>query len=387
MLLTCPNCRSGLQVPDGTAAMVRCPACKTVFSPADSEPDEGEDEGREERPKTRKPRRDDGGEPRKKKAAKARESEEEGGENRDFDPVDEEEDRQRRRKRRRREADEELAPEERAARKAAFARAAVGAKLIWVAFGLFLLSMFCVILFFFQFAVARLIAPSPMYIVAAGVFGLLNWILAAVGVGLCLSGPRAPGHWGYGISAAVAVAAHAAFLLTLVAQAKEVAIGQTGDNQQMTDLVRWGQLPTRMDATMMYLTVICYQDQLAGLPKGAMVLSMVTGLVEMVRTVLIMMLLSCLARAALDEELAHKCTRAGGVASGGPGLLALAMLIFVAAMVETNAAGGLLASILLLVAFMGVYAVLMGTTFPAFMAAREVADACDEPFQSLIPQL
>jgi hypothetical protein len=386
MLLTCPNCGSGLQVPDGTAAMVRCPACKTVFSPADSAPPEPEDEEeeRQERPRKRKPARDED-EPRKKKAAKERESEKEEGENRDFDP--EPVDRRSRRKKRRREADEQLTPEERAARKAAFARAAVGAKLIWVSFGLFLLSMFCVVLFFFQFAVARLIAPSPTYIVAAGVFGLLNWILAAVGVGLCLSGPRAPGHWGYGISAAVAVAVHIVFLLALVAQAKDVAIGQAGDNQQMTDLVRWGQLPTRMDATMMYLTVICYQDQLAGLPKGAMVLSMVTGLVEMVRAVLIMMLLSCLARAALDEELAHKCTRAGGIASGGPGLLALGMLIFVAAMVETNAAGGLLASILLLVVFMGVYAVLMGTMFPAFMAAREVADACDEPFQSLIPQL
>src|SRR5262245_45592420 len=35
MLLTCPTCRSGLEVPDGTTAMVRCPACKRVFSPAD----------------------------------------------------------------------------------------------------------------------------------------------------------------------------------------------------------------------------------------------------------------------------------------------------------------------------------------------------------------
>ncbi|MBN9118610.1 MAG: hypothetical protein J0I06_05560, partial [Planctomycetes bacterium] len=45
VLLTCPTCRSGLEVPDGTTALVRCPACKTVFSPEDGaapEPDEEE---------------------------------------------------------------------------------------------------------------------------------------------------------------------------------------------------------------------------------------------------------------------------------------------------------------------------------------------------------
>src|SRR5207248_5370014 len=36
VLLTCPTCQTGLQVPDGTTAMVRCPTCKTIFSPADS---------------------------------------------------------------------------------------------------------------------------------------------------------------------------------------------------------------------------------------------------------------------------------------------------------------------------------------------------------------
>jgi LSD1 subclass zinc finger protein len=35
MLLTCPDCRSGLEVPDGTTALVRCPACQKVFNPSD----------------------------------------------------------------------------------------------------------------------------------------------------------------------------------------------------------------------------------------------------------------------------------------------------------------------------------------------------------------
>ncbi|HXD88863.1 MAG TPA: hypothetical protein VN641_20395, partial [Urbifossiella sp.] len=38
MQLSCPSCRSGLQVPDGTTAHVRCPACRTVFSAAQGAP-------------------------------------------------------------------------------------------------------------------------------------------------------------------------------------------------------------------------------------------------------------------------------------------------------------------------------------------------------------
>ena len=36
---------------------------------------------------------------------------------------------------------------------------------------------------------------------------------------------------------------------------------------------------------------------------------------------------------------------------------------------------------------MSVYVILMAVMMPAFMVAREVTDACEEPFQSLIPQL
>jgi hypothetical protein len=43
--------------------------------------------------------------------------------------------------------------------------------------------------------------------------------------------------------------------------------------------------------------------------------------------------------------------------------------------------------ILFSVVNMSVYAILIGVLMPAFLTAREVTDACEEPFQSLIPQL
>lgn len=369
MLLTCPTCRSGLEVPEGTTALVRCPACKTVFSPADGAPPAA---GEGARPRTR---------PR---AAREREEDEEGDEpkggNRDFDPLDEEEE-ARRKRRRRSPGYAALDPEEKAARRAAFQRAAWGARLIWISFALFMISMGFVLVYFFQSAFTQ---PRPVFVTLAGALGMLNWLLAAVGIGLCLSGPPAPGHLGYGVAAAVATLFHLVFLLVLVAQGREVAFGKVEDGSESA---RWALIPTRLNATMFYLTAVVYPETQGITPKGPMVLSMIVGIAEMVRTVLIMMFLSCLARAALDEGLAHKCTRAAGIASVGPGLLALVIFGFVAGVIETNAGVNMFTLVLFATVNMGVYSIVNAVIFPCFLTAREVDDACEEPFQSLIPNL
>lgn len=384
MLLTCPKCRSGLQVPDNTTALVRCPACKTVFSPAEGlapEPDEDEPPA-----KTRKPSRgtdDEDDRPRKKprRAARADEEDEEP-ENRDFDPVTEEEDRARRR-RGRAHVDDGLSPEEKAAKRAAFQRAAWGVRLIWISFGLFLLSMLVIIFYYFQYTF-RVVTPG--YLTIAGAIGLVNWLLAAIGVGLCLSGPRTPGHWGYGIAAAVGVFVHGVFLFIIVTHRTENPSGRDTDGVS-TVQIRWSHLATNLDYTMFYLLAVAYSGEQGIMVRQPPPLYMVAGVLEMVRTMLIMMLLSCLSRAALDEDLAHKCTRAAGVASIAPAFVGIVILIVFAFVIETNAGLDLFGRILLNTTVMGVHAIMMGVVFPSFMAAREVVDACDEPFQSLIPQL
>jgi len=63
------------------------------------------------------------------------------------------------------------------------------------------------------------------------------------------------------------------------------------------------------------------------------------------------------------------------------------MFLAVAVVVELNAQVYTLSKIVLTTVWMGVYAILMGLLLPATMAARETADACDEPFQSQIPKL
>jgi hypothetical protein len=267
--------------------------------------------------------------------------------------------------------------------KAAFTRAAWGSKLIMVSFGLFMISMLFIILFWFQFALS---SAEPGFITAAGIFGLFNWLIAAIGVGLCLSGPKSPGHLGYGIAAAVATGLHLILLAVLAGQGTDYSVGKEKEADPKGSNAHWGLVPTRLDAVAFYLTILAYHDEEI-MPKGDMVLSIVVGVAEMIRNLLILMLLSCLARAAGDDELAHACTRASGFASFGPGVMAVVMLLIAVAMVETNLQSGQTGKILFTTVRMGTYAIYCGTLFPGLMAARYTADACDEPYQSRIPKL
>jgi hypothetical protein len=357
-----------LQVPDGTTAMVRCPACKTVFSPAAGlAPPEPEPE------EERKP----------KKVAKTREREDEPEEK-------EPEEKPRRRRRPDPDDDETLSPAEKAALKAAFARAAWGCKLIWVSFMLFMLSMLVIVAFWFNAswqAASKMDVPQPTFIIVAGAIGIFTWITAAVGVGLCLSGPPTPGHLGYGIAAAVATGMHLLMLVILVSQGTDYSVAKEAEpDGPSSATAKMGLIPTRLDAVAFYITLMVYKDE-AVLPKGKMTLSIVVGVMEMIRNLLILMLVSCLARAAGDEELAGKCTRAAGAASFGPSLISVAMLLFAVAMIETDAQSTTFGKIMIATVRMWTYAIFLGTTLPALVAARETADACDEPYQSQIPQL
>jgi hypothetical protein len=366
--------------------MVRCPACRSVFSPKDSA------EPEKPKPKVRRPARDEDEDdrPRKKSRVYRTEEEDEDEEDkkdegkekhRDFDPEQEEDDKPR--KNRPHVPDDELSPAARAARRRAFDRAAWGARLITISLALFMISMFIISGYFFQSAFG---VPQGWIVIVAGYMGLANWLCAAVGLGLCLSGPRGPGHWGYGIAAAAAMAVHFLLLAVVISQAKEVGIGKEDEGLGRSG-VRWSMVPTRQNATMFYLTAITYPDTQGFAPRGRIILSMLTGVAEMVRTVLLMMVLSCLARAALDEELAGRCTRTAGVVSGGPGLLAIIIFFFVAFCIETNAGLNLFTLILFTTVHMGVYSIMAGVMLPAFSAAQDVTDACEEPFQSLIPNL
>lgn len=386
-LLTCPTCRSGLQVPKGTTALVRCPACKTVFSPEQglsSPPPEPAEE--KERPPTRKhtrgPREEEDERPRRKPAAKAKPEDEEEeapkSKNRDFDPADPDD---KPRKRRLSMNEEGMSSEERAELKKAFGRAAWGAKLIWISIILYMLSMVMIVIFWFQFAFT---APSGAFLILAGMMGMVNWLLALVGVGLCLSGPPSEGHWGFGIAAVVATVIHLLMLLGLMGMNSDVTAEKSGDFQIINGADKWAQVPTRMDTVTMFSMLFLVVDQ-SIIPKAQMIYSIAVGIAEIIRITLIMMLLSCLGQAAGDKELSLNCTRAAGRVFLGPTILTVVIMMYVSLIIQTGAQG-VFVRIITMTMMMGIYAVLGGILMPALETSREVFEACEEPFQSQLPQ-
>ena len=389
MLLTCPTCQTGLQVPDGTTAMVRCPTCKTIFSPADSPappavepaevPEPAPAESRpparpEEKPRTKKrvdAETDD--RPRRKTPPRDEDEDRPRRKRREEEPDDEEEEE---RPRRKPEPEDGLTPEQRRHQKAAFQRAMWGCRLLYWSLLLYMLSMIAVIAFFMMTATAA--GEVPVLLSIAGVLCLANWILGAVGVGLCISGPKSPGHIGYGIAAAVAVGVHLIFVLATLDRGEAFAEFKKLE----TELDALAGFSTKLVKLAMYGVWVAYPSE--GFTPRQAPMFVVCGAAEMLRLILIATLLSCLARAGGDEELSHRCIRAAAVAVFVPGALVFGMLAVVASVVETGAEGSSMGKIILETTRMGAYALLAGMLVPASVAARDVADVCEAPFQKPI---
>jgi hypothetical protein len=361
VLLTCPKCQSGLQVPDGTTAHVRCPACKLVFPAEDGlAPAEPVPVPPPPRPRPAPP-------PPKRRDT-------EPPENRDFDPIPEGQ--EAKKPKRRRVDDGKLTPEERAEMKAQFLRGMWGCRLVSAGYGLQAIGLLLVLLLA---ALSTFNAGSAALVALAGVLGLANLVLVPVGLGLVLAGRPAPGLYRFGIAAGVAVLVHGVFVLAVLARnAPTVVI----DSEAQTGAINaLGHLVTKLDSLTLYLSWVAYPDE-RPFTRSGLILDVLCGLAEMVRLILLMLTLAGVARSTGDTELSHRCVRAGGIGSFGPAALAVLMALFIMTMFETGARDTKFGLVLVNVAAMGVYAILAGTLVPASVAAREAADACEFPFES-----
>ena len=384
--LTCPTCRSGLQVPDGTTAHVRCPACRTVFAPDDNiapaplplplpppppPPRPAPRPVRKPAPLPLPPPRvekEDRPPPRRRRRGRGR------------DEYAEEDDQWHDKERARRRAlDDGLTPEERRAQRAAFQRGAWGCRLVALSLSLYATSMFLICMFFIRAAAMGNVDPGLLN--GAGVLGLINWTVSAVGVGLCMSGRPSPGHWRYAIVAAVMVVVHGIFLLAVVNRGEAAAEFLRDGNTVTVYAGTLAQLPTKMDTLTLYMTWMVYPDRMYA-PNRAFALSLITGAMEMLRLASVMLLLACLARAAGDDELAYRCARAAGRSCFIPGVMALGVLLIAAFIFETNAQSSSFGAVVAHLLVMGVYALLAGMILPPLLAARECVDACEYPFES-----
>ncbi|HJZ55590.1 MAG TPA: hypothetical protein VKE74_11550, partial [Gemmataceae bacterium] len=328
--------------------------------------DDDDDDDEDDRPRRKRRRREDDDEDRSR-----RDEDDE-----DDDEEDEEEERRRKRKQRRREEDEKLSPEERRAIRAQFARGMWGCRLLQISLGLYAFS-FLLVNCYSGFEAMQW--PLPALLVIAGVLGLANWILGAVGIGLCIAGRPSPGHYAFGISAAVAVVAHAIILCTVLSRTTADTVALNVERND--DIAVWAQIPTQQHVLTFYMAVVVYPDERL-LGKSGVGLGLMAGVAEVMRLMLIMLTVSCLARAAGEEEIAYRCNRSAGIGVFGPGLMGVAMLCLVVLLVESGGIDRAIGKILLTVFVSGIYTILAGMLVPAALACRETADACEFPFES-----
>jgi hypothetical protein len=268
-----------------------------------------------------------------------------------------------------------MTDEEREEQANAYARGMWGAKLVMVSLGFSILSLLLIPLFYIALALTKVVIYPILQL--AGILGVIHWALGAIGTGFCVAGLIPQGYYRFAISAAVAVLIHMILLLGVVAQPR---VADDGRVHMDETAVVWYQVPTQYHQLTFYLGSLLYADSL-GLLRTGTPLGFVTGVAEMCRLILILLTLSALSQAAGDNELAHRCTRIAGRASFVPLTLSLAMLLGVAALIETGAVV-FAATIFALLIFMGIYLVPAFVQVTALAAARDVADACEFPFQS-----
>ena len=354
MQLTCPTCASGLQVPDGTTAHVRCPACKAVF------PAEGGLAPAVPVPVPPPPK------------TKHRDDVEADDRDKNRDGVPDEPDKPPPRSRPKQK--EKLTQEEKRQLRSGFSRGYFGARCIQISLFFYLPAVLLVPVHQILAEITK--SDMSFILLIAGVLGVVNWVLGAVGISLCVSGPPSQGHWQFGIGGLVATFIHGVLLLVVVMKTQGNADYRGLDR----DTMRWAQIATQYESLSFFLSYIAYPDDIP-LKRTDTVLGFIAGISEMVRLILYLMTLGCLAQAAGDKALAEDCTRMAGRVTIIPGLMALGMLIYKVIVVETGATSGFMVYLLNYI-YRGITMVVAAILGMTIRAVGDVAEACDTPFQS-----
>lgn len=362
MHLTCPTCRSGLEVPDGTTAHVRCPACRTVFPaesglaatvrvPSPSPPPPPPPPP----PKLAPP----------KKAEKVVEEKDEARDGIGDAPTA---------KPRRTRDKSKLSTEEKRELHAGFRRGFLGARLIQISLFFYLPAVLFVPLHQILSEITK--SEMPYVLVIAGILGLANWILGSVGLAMAVSGPPSPGHYRFGVGGLIVCVVHGLLLLAVVLKTQGDADYRGLDRETM----RWAQIATQYESLSFYLSYVAYPDEIP-LRRSDTIIGFIAGALEMTRLILMLLTLGCLAQAAGDRTLSEDCTRMAGRVTIIPGLMALGMLVYKIVVVETGATGGFMIYFLNYV-YRGITLAVAAILGMTIRGVGDVADACDSPFQS-----
>lgn len=368
-----------MKVPDGTTAAVRCPKCKTVFKPnAPAQPAfEVVDEPTPPKPSPRpaapakpapKPARSDDEDfeevdddvPVKKKVVAKLELDDEDDRPRKKkrrDDDDEDDDRPRKKKRRDDDDDDDDRPrskkrsrvddddeEDRPRKKKrgrdddddrgrgnSFKPAKIGALLLSISFWMYLGTYGILALFILLFW-ADTVVPEALATIT-GLIGFGNWIVAGVGIGFCLAGPKKAR--GVTIAAAIVAGIHLILMFVVFANASDGGGRRTGGGAGSGLGLYQGSMllfTLMIPALDLMLPALVYDSKLGFKISGELVIPALAGACEIARLILLLVSLKAQAAAAGDKDVGVK-TKLGviGVASicGGAAVIFLLVVVLV----------------------------------------------------------
>jgi LSD1 subclass zinc finger protein len=391
-LVSCPKCATNLKIPDGASGNVKCPKCATIFpaaaKPAPAPPAfEVVDDTpapapkRPAKPEVLDPDFDVVDVPKPKKKAVAAEDDDDGRprSKRRRDEEDDNDDRSRRKKGRRRDdEDDDWRP---AGKGVSFGPAKVGMLMLSISLWLYL-GTFVLLGLFLLVAWIGASIPEGLMIVT-GLLGLSNWIVALIGLGFCIAGP--PKSRGLAIAATAVAAIHLIMAFVVANNEKSGRFGShtvellSGINKadrffdimkkmeketdarrredlqkELRDLsesergrkapfsleegrptarsaedMRWRDLATLQLYSDQFIAILSYQSK----EFSDYILGFLTGLLEVARLILIVLLIGAVARAARDHDGAEKSMLATFLA-GGATILAMVIVVIVAAIMD-----------------------------------------------------
>ena len=313
--ITCPKCRSILRLPANVAGKkVKCPGCQAVFTvpgrPAPLVEVEEDFEVVEDEPVQEAPRRpprparrdDDEPPPRPRSRGRRQEDEDEDRPRRRRRDEDDDEDDDRPRARRRRDEDydddydddPERRERQRArARAGQLRRASLGLMLNFIA-GCLTLGALAVLLLFSVIGAFTVVNRDLLAL--AGLPGLAAWIVAGVGLGFCVAGPRKNGALGLAIATAAVAAAHLVFLMVIVF------------GERSFDVPGVGRLPLRSGPDWSgMVTKLTYLAHFTEAVRGTLDwMALLAGLLELAGMILLLLYVRALALSVKEPSLAGR---------------------------------------------------------------------------------
>ena len=374
-VLACPKCGTNLRVPDGSAAAVRCPKCKTVFSPPAPPPAfEVVDETpappppprpapkSAARPATRPaPQPEPDFEVIDEPAARKR-----GGRDDDDDDDDDDRPRSRRergRRKRRRSWDDYEAIE----RAGAFRRGRVACLLLSISIWLYMGSLGVLTLFGLLAWAGAGIEGNLMVIPGLAAVG--NWVVALVGLGFAVAGPRQ----GKGLAIGAVSVAGVHFVL-LVVTFSNLQGGFRGLGAFGLGGLEWGAMVSTIPFVDLVVPGLIYGSGAGGISSEA-VFAVLAGGCEIARMILILMTVQAFARAARDGGAEDKATNGIMVVAVTCGVVALVVTIVAVIVAESKMSGGL--GTLGMLTFLGAYTAYTCMLIVPGIATVETKDALD----------